>query len=110
MFRKDNLNFKSYELYPKIDIKYNDVTRIFGNTFAVMYFRDEKLLHFYVKTPVTAPVLKQYFEVRNVEIPHDFKYFAEVKLKREMEFYEVHEFNDLHSFLSSLELGQALFA
>ena len=110
MFGKDNLNFKSYEFYPKIDIKYNDVTRIFGNTFAVMYFRDEKLLHFYVKTPVTAPVLKQYFEVRNVEIPHDFKYFAEVKLKREMEFYEVHEFNDLHSFLSSLELGQALFA
>jgi len=109
MFGKDNLNFKSYELYPKIDIKYNDVTRIFGNIFAVMYFRDEKLLHFYVKTPVTAPVLKQYFEVRDVEIPHDFKYFAEVKLKREMEFYEVHEFNDLHSFLSSLELGQALF-
>ncbi|WP_088912492.1 ATP-binding protein [Sulfolobus acidocaldarius] len=109
MFRKDSLNFKSYELYPKIDIKYDDVTRIFGNTFAVMYFRDEKLLHFYVKTPVTAPVLKQYFEVRDVKIPHDFKYFAEVKLKREREFYEVHEFNDLHSFLSSLEPGQALF-
>ena len=107
---KNNLNFWSYELYPKIDSKYDDVTKIFGNTFAVMYFRDEKTLRFFVKTPITAPVLRQYFEVKEADLPHDFKYFAEVRLKKEKEFYEVHEFSNLHGFLSSLEPGQALFA
>ena len=109
MFGKDNLNFKSYELYPKIDIKYDDVTKIFGNTFALMYFRDEKSLRFFVKTPVAAPVLRQYFEVKEASLPHIFRFYAEARLKKEKEFYEVHEFNGLHSFLSSLEAGQALF-
>jgi len=107
---KNNLNFLTYELYPKIDSKYDDPTKIFGNTFAVMYFRDEKSLRFFVETPVAAPVLRQYFEVREVELPHDFKYFAEVRLKKEKEFYEIHEFNGLQGFLSSLKPGQALFA
>jgi len=107
---KNNLIFWSYELYPKIDSKYDDVTKIFGNTFAVMYFRDEKSLRFFVETPVAAPVLRQYFEVREAELPHDFKFYAEARLKKEKEFYEVHEFNGLQGFLSSLEPGQALFA
>jgi len=106
---KNNLNFSTYELFPRIDSKYDDLTKIFGNTFAVMYFRDEKSLRFFVRTPVAAPVLRQYFEVREAELPHDFRFYAEVRLKKEKEFYEFHEFNGLQGFLSSLEEGQVLF-
>jgi DNA helicase HerA-like ATPase/DNA-binding Lrp family transcriptional regulator len=107
---KNNLNFSTYELFPRIDSKYDDLTKMFGNTFAVMYFRDEKSLRFFVRTPVAAPVLRQYFEFREAELPHDFRFYAEVRLKKEREFYEFHEFNGLQGFLSSLEVGQALFA
>jgi hypothetical protein len=79
-----------------------------GNVFAIGYYRDEKLLHIYVKTIATENALRQYFDIKPSEFPTNFRYFAIAKLKRERDFYEIHEFNDIQSFLSVLEQGQGM--
>ncbi|BBL48341.1 ATP-binding protein [Metallosphaera sedula] len=110
MFGRSKLRFFSYEVSPRVDAKYNAdlLLRTLGNTFALGFYRDEKLLHIYTKTIATDSTLRQFFDVKPSELPNSFKYFALAKLKKEKDFYEVHEFNDLQSFLSSLEAGQGM--
>ncbi|BDC18226.1 DUF87 domain-containing protein [Acidianus sp. HS-5] len=110
MFGRNKLNFFSYEVFPRVDTKYNAefLLRVLGNVFALGFYRDEKLLHIYVKTIATDNTLRQYFDVKQTEYPTNFRYFALAKLKREKDFYEIHEFSDLQSFLSSLEAGQGM--
>jgi energy-coupling factor transporter ATP-binding protein EcfA2 len=102
------LTFNTYELFPKVNVKYGDLTRVLGNIFAIMYYRDEKLLHIYTKTLISAQTLRQYFGIQQSNIP-SFKYYAEAVLKKENDFYSLHEFNDIQSFLSSLEVGQGMY-
>ena len=108
MFKKNRLTFNTYELFPKVNVKYGDLTRVLGNIFAIMYYRDEKLLHIYTKTLISAQTLRQYFGIQQSNIP-SFKYYAEAVLKKENDFYSLHEFNDIQSFLSSLEVGQGMY-
>ncbi|BDC00276.1 helicase HerA domain-containing protein [Saccharolobus caldissimus] len=110
MFGKNKLSFFTYEIFPRVDAKYNAefLLRTLGNAFALGFYRDEKLLHIFTKTIAKDSTLRQFFDVKPSEFPNSFKYYAIAKLRKEKDFYETHEFNDLQSFLSSLEAGQGL--
>jgi hypothetical protein len=110
LFGRNKRNFFSYEIFPRVGVKYNTgcLLKTLGNVFAIGYYRDEKLLHIYVKTIATENALRQYFDIKPSEFPTNFRYFAIAKLKRERDFYEIHEFNDIQSFLSVLEQGQGM--
>jgi len=110
LFGRNKRNFFSYEIFPRVGVKYNTecLLKTLGNIFAIGYYRDEKLLHIYAKTIATENTLRQYFDIKPSEFPTNFRYFAIAKLKREKDFYEIHEFNDIQSFLSVLEQGQGM--
>ena len=110
MFGRNKRNFFSYEIFPRVGVKYNTecLLKTLGNIFAIGYYRDEKLLHIYAKTIATENTLRQYFDIKPSEFPTNFRYFAIAKLKREKDFYEIHGFNDIQSFLSVLEQGQGM--
>jgi Cdc6-like AAA superfamily ATPase len=110
LFGRSKRNFFTYEIFPRVGVKYDAeyLLKTLGNVFAIGYYRDEKLLHVYVKTIATENALRQYFDVKPSEFPTNFRYFAIAKLKRERDFYEIHKFNDIQSFLSVLEQGQGM--
>jgi len=110
LFGRNKRNFFSYEIFPRVGVKYNTecLLKTLGNIFAIGYYRDEKLLHIYAKTIATENTLRQYFDIKPSEFPTNFRYFAIAKLKREKDFYEIHGFNDIQSFLSVLEQGQGM--
>jgi len=107
-FGRNKQQFFTYEIFPKVNVKYEDLTKVLGNTFALMYYRDEKLLHICVKTLISAQTLRQYFDTQQCTFPQ-FRYYAEARLKKERDFYSIHEFNDIQSFISTLEPGQGMF-
>ncbi|MEM4114660.1 type IV secretion system DNA-binding domain-containing protein (plasmid) [Sulfolobus tengchongensis] len=105
-----NKFYKFYEIFPKIDVKYNtdQLLRILGNNFALLYYRDENILHLYLRTNATAENIRNLFGVKDAELPQ-FNYYARAFLKHEKHFYEDLEFQDLNNLLAQLQPGQGIF-
>ncbi|WP_338601290.1 type IV secretion system DNA-binding domain-containing protein [Sulfolobus tengchongensis] len=105
-----NKFYKFYEIFPKIDVKYNtdQLLRILGNNFALLYYRDENILHLYLRTNATVENIRNLFGVKDAELPQ-FNYYARAFLKHEKHFYEDLEFQDLNNLLAQLQPGQGIF-
>ncbi|QXJ30337.1 ATP-binding protein [Saccharolobus shibatae] len=87
------------------DIK--DPTSIFGHVFEIIYEKGE-LTEVYVRTNSDANILRDYFNIVDAEELKPKRFVAEVRLKRESDFYNRIEWNELRNFVAKMEKGQQL--